>query len=134
MTFESFIKGDVYPFREEESLEEVKSKLVNGMVHSINERDQAYAIHAQGAEFLFEMNQLWLIQYELGQVDAFVFENKIVDKDTSYNDFIALLTKSNISFKKENKNQQKILITFEGVKIFFGEKDNKFQAAIKSWY
>lgn len=133
MTFDSFIKGIILPFEKEESLESVKSKLDKYSLQNISKEDQTYAIFSQGAEFLFDLNQLCLIQYEFGQLEKFTFERHFITRDTSFNEFKKYLTESNINFIEYFESQQKLLITSTDVKIYFDIVDDKFLTAINSW-
>ncbi|BES83515.1 hypothetical protein PEC302107_40140 [Pectobacterium araliae] len=131
MTFQSFLINGRTSFVFGEFYETVLGGLKNSKSFELDRRSGSFAIYYMGIEFLFDNYKLCLVQYEISRVlQLYVNKNKITGS-TSIDDFKGYLDEIDIRYLEEEKDGQIILITNQGVKIYFEE--NLFSTAMKSW-
>lgn len=134
MKFKNFLLGDITPFVKYETGKETISKLNKYKLVEINKEDQSFAIFSDGIEFLYDLNQLVMIQYDISGINKINFSGNIITTNTKYEEIINYLETENVNFNEENKYDQKMIITSGGVKIYFSIENNNFMTAIKSFY
>ena len=133
MTFEKFLKGETFPVTFGENLNTVISKLEYPQVYLISKEYELYGVYSQGIEYLFDMNELCLIQFEIDRLkQVYINKNKITE-NTNYDEFKGYLKQIKVEYKEEYKDNQKILLLNSNVKVYFDQVLNKFITAMRTW-
>ena len=133
MIFEKFLKGETFPVTFGENLNTVISKLEYPQVYLISKEDESYGVYSQGIEYLFDMNELCLIQFEIDRLkQVYINKNKITE-NTNYDEFKDYLKQIKVEYKEEYKDNQKILLLNSNVTVYFDQVSNKFITAMRTW-
>lgn len=132
MTFEKFLKGETFPVTFGENLNTVISKLEYPQVYLISKEYESYGVYSQGIEYLFDMNELCLIQFEIDRLkQVYINKNKITE-NTNYDEFKDYLKQIKVEYEEEYKDNQKILLLNSNVKVYFDGVSNKFTTAMRT--
>ena len=132
MTFEKFLKGETFPVTFGENLNTVISKLEYPQVYLISKEYKSYGVYSQGIEYLFDMNELCLIQFEIDRLkQVYINKNKITE-NTNYDEFKDYLKQIKVEYEEEYKDNQKILLLNSNVKVYFDGVSNKFTTAMRT--
>ena len=133
MTFEKFLKGETFPVTFGEDLNTVISKLEYPQVYLISKEDKSYGVYSQGIEYLFDMNELCLIQFEIDRLkQVYINKNKITE-NTNYDEFKDYLKQIKVEYEEECKDNQKILLINNNITVYFDQVSNKFITAMRTW-
>ena len=133
MIFEKFLKGETFPVTFGEDLNTVISKLEYPQVYLISKEYKSYGVYSQGIEYLFDMNELCLIQFEIDRLkQVYINKNKITE-NTNYDEFKDYLKQIKVEYKEECKDNQKILLINNNVTVYFDQVSNKFITAMRTW-
>ena len=133
MIFEKFLKGETFPVTFGEDLNTVISKLEYPQVYLISKEDESYGVYSQGIEYLFDMNELCLIQFEIDRLkQVYINKNKITE-NTNYDEFKDYLKQIKVEYEEECKDNQKILLINNNVTVYFDQVSNKFITAMRTW-
>ena len=133
MIFEKFLKGETFPVTFGEDLNTVISKLEYPQVYLISKEDESYGVYSQGIEYLFDMNELCLIQFEIDRLkQVYINKNKITE-NTNYDEFKDYLKQIKVEYEEECKDNQKILLINNNIKVYFDQVSNKFITAMRTW-
>jgi hypothetical protein len=132
MTFDDFVKGKLQ-VRFGASLETLMPGFHKPTVQMISEPDQRFGVFSRGIEYLFDMNQLCLVQYDISRIRKMSFNRHPIDETTSVEAFKDYLTEAGVGFEEERKDGQTILLTTTGVKLYFDGQTPCFSTAMKSW-
>lgn len=133
MIFEKFLKGETFPVTFGEDLNTVISKLEYPQVYLISKEYELYGVYSQGIEYLFDMNELCLIQFEIDRLkQVYINKNKITE-NTNYDEFKDYLKQIKVEYKEEYKDNQKILLLNSNVTVYFDQVSNKFITAMRTW-
>ena len=101
MTFEKFLKGETFPVTFGENLNTVISKLEYPQVYLISKEYESYGVYSQGIEYLFDMNELCLIQFEIDRLkQVYINKNKITE-NTNYDEFKGYLKQIKVEYEEE---------------------------------
>ena len=132
MIFEKFLKGETFPVTFGEDLNTVISKLEYPQVYLISKEDESYGVYSQGIEYLFDMNELCLIQFEIDRLkQVYINKNKITE-NTNYDEFKDYLKQIKVEYEEECKDNQKILLINNNIKVYFDQVSNKFITAMRT--
>ena len=133
MIFEKFLKGETFPVTFGEDLNTVISKLEYPQVYLISKEYESYGVYSQGIEYLFDMNELCLIQFEIDRLkQVYINKNKITE-NTNYDEFKDYLKQIKVEYEEECKDNQKILLINNNIKVYFDQVSNKFITAMRTW-
>ncbi|SET59367.1 hypothetical protein [Thorsellia anophelis] len=133
MIFEKFLKGEIYPVSFGENLDVVISKLAYPKVCLISKENELYAVYSQGVEYLFDMNKLCLIQFEISRIkQVYINQNKIT-KNTTYDEFKDYLKQIQLKYEEDYRDNQKILLINTGVKVYFDQVSNRLATVMRNW-
>ena len=132
MIFEKFLKGETFPVTFGEDLNTVISKLEYPQVYLLSKEDKLYGVYSQGIEYLFDMNELCLIQFEIDRLkQVYINKNKITE-NTNYDEFKDYLKQIKVEYEEECKDNQKILLINNNIKVYFDQVSNKFITAMRT--
>ena len=133
MIFEKFLKGETFPVTFGENLNTVISKLEYPQVYLISKEDESYGVYSQGIEYLFDMNELCLIQFEIDRLkQVYINKNKITE-NTNYDEFKGYLKQIKVEYEEEEYiDNQKILLIKNNITVYFDGVSNKFTTAMRT--
>ncbi|HEL2977468.1 TPA: hypothetical protein UMB92_000278 [Stenotrophomonas maltophilia] len=131
MIFDDFVNGRS-TVRFGASLESLMPGFQKPDVQMISEPDQRFAVFSQGIEYLFDMNQLCLVQYDIWRIHEMSFHGHPIDASTSVEAFEGYLSEAGLAFRQEHSDGQIILLTATGVKLYFDGQTRCFCTGMKS--
>ena len=133
MTFEKFLKGETFPVTFGEDLNTVISKLEYPQVYLISKEYELYGVYSQGIEYLFDMNELCVIQFEIDRLkQVYINKNKITE-NTNYDEFKGYLKQIKVEYEEEEYiDNQKILLIKNNITVYFDGVSNKFTTAMRT--
>jgi len=132
MTFDDFVKGNL-EVKFGASLETLMPGFHKPTVQMISESEQCFGVFSKGIEYLFDMNQLCLVQYDISRIREMSFNRHPIKETTSLEAFKGYLAEAGVGFEEERKDGQTILLTATGVKLYFDGQTQCFSTAMKSW-
>jgi len=133
MTFERFIGTGCAQFKFGEEMSRVIQKMDNPKISVLSKEYGSYAVYDYGVEYLFDDEKLCLVQYEVPRVKSLHFYQHKITSNTKIDDFKSYLDEVGVGYSEIKRDDQFILETNAGVKIYFSESDGLFKAAMKTW-
>jgi hypothetical protein len=133
MSFDQFVRSGHAKFNFGDEMLCVVRKTHNAEVIELNKDFGSYAVYEDGVEYLFEDGMLCLVQYDTSRIECLCFNGHAITSTTRLNDFKSCLDEAGVVYSEAYRDNQVILETDGGVKIYFDESDGLFQTAMKTW-
>lgn len=132
-TFQHFITHGTGAAQFNTSLARVLENLSHYELKEIDPSSAQYALYHYGVEYLFDSNELCLIQYDISRLQQVYVGAHKVTAYTRYTEMKAYLSQQQIPFSEQICEQQPVLLTAGQVKLYFEPQLCTFVTALKTW-